>query len=204
LFVQLPNIALLMAVREATSLGKEYIAAHTIAINLWLFSAFFIDGYGAAGNILGGRLLGAKKYKKLLVLTKRVNLYNLVVSVLLVVSGLLLYNQLGLLFTKDTLVLSTFYSVFFIVLILQPFNALGFTFDAIFKGLGEMKYLRNILIASTFLGFIPTLLLCNYFDLKLKGIWIALVVWIAFRAIALLIKFKLKYVPLAKRKTAQS
>ena len=45
------NIALLMAVREATSLGKEFIAAHTIAINLWLFSAFFIDGYGAAGNI---------------------------------------------------------------------------------------------------------------------------------------------------------
>jgi len=61
-----------------------------------------------------------------------------------------------------------------------------------------MKYLRNILIASTFLGFIPTLLICNYYDLKLKGIWIALVVWIAFRAVALAIKFKLKYVPLAK------
>ncbi|MFK5981591.1 MAG: MATE family efflux transporter [Flavobacteriaceae bacterium] len=194
------NIALLMAVREATSLGKEYIAAHTIAINLWLFSAFFIDGYGAAGNILGGRLLGAKKYKKLLLLTKRVNLYNLVVSLLLVVSGLLLYDQLGLLFTKDPLVLSTFYGVFFIVLISQPFNALGFTLDAIFKGLGEMKYLRNILIASTFLGFIPTLLIANYYDLKLKGIWIALVVWIAFRAAALAIKFRLKYVPLAKEK----
>ena len=69
------NIALLMAVREATSLGKEFIAAHTIAINLWLFSAFFIDGYGAAGNILGGRLLGAKKYNDLWILTKRVNLY---------------------------------------------------------------------------------------------------------------------------------
>ncbi len=197
------NIALLMAVREATTLGKEYIAAHTIAINLWLFSAFFIDGYGAAGNILGGRLLGAKKYKKLWILTKRVNLYNLIVSLLLVISGLLLYDQLGLLFTKDALVLSTFYGVFFIVLISQPFNALGFTFDAIFKGLGEMKFLRNILIGSTLFGFIPTLLICNYFDLKLKGIWIALVVWIAFRAIALIIKFKIKYYPLAKSETVK-
>lgn len=197
------NIALLMAVREATSLGKEFIAAHTIAINLWLFSAFFIDGYGAAGNILGGRLLGAKKYKKLWVLTKRVNLYNLVVSLILVVSGLFIYNHLGLLFTKDTLVLSTFYGVFYIVLISQPFNALGFTFDAIFKGLGEMKYLRNILIASTLFGFIPALLIGNYFDLKLKGIWIALVVWVAFRAIALMIKFKLKYYPLAKSEAAE-
>lgn len=192
------NIALLMAIREATSLGKEFIAAHTIAINLWLFSAFFIDGYGAAGNILGGRLLGAKKYKKLWILTKRVSIYNLVVSFLLIAIGVIFYKPLGLLFSKDTLVLSTFYGVFYIVLISQPVNAIGFTFDAIFKGLGEMKYLRNILIASTFFGFIPTLLICNYFDLKLLGIWIAIVVWIGFRSVALLIKFKNKYYPLAK------
>jgi putative MATE family efflux protein len=192
------NIALLLAVREATSLGKEYIAAHTIAINLWLFSAFFIDGYGAAGNILGGRLLGAKMYQDLWTLTKRVNIYNLIVSLLLVTVGVLFYNHLGLIFTKDTLVLTTFYSIFFIVLISQPFNALGFTLDAIFKGLGEMKYLRNILVAATFFGFIPTLLIGNYLDLKLKGIWVALVVWIAFRAVALIYKFKVKYYPLAK------
>ena len=192
------NIALLMAVREATSLGKEYIAAHTIAINLWLFSAFFIDGYGAAGNILGGRLLGAKKYKDLWVLTKRVNIYNLIVSLFLVVVGVVFYNKLGFIFTKDTLVLTTFYGMFYIVLISQPFNALGFTFDAIFKGLGEMKYLRNVLISATIFGFIPTLLIGNYLDLKLKGIWIALVVWIAFRAVALIYKYKSKYYPLAK------
>ena len=101
------NMVLLIAVREATSLGKEYIAAHTIAINLWLFSAFFLDGYGAAGNILGGRLLGAKKYKKLWKLTKRINLYNLIVSFLVIGMGLLFYKQLWMLFNKDSLVLST-------------------------------------------------------------------------------------------------
>src|SRR5690606_18765593 len=53
------NVALVLAVREATALGDHYIGAHTIAINLWLFAAFFIDGYAAAGNIMGGRLLGA-------------------------------------------------------------------------------------------------------------------------------------------------
>jgi len=192
------NIALLMAVREATSLGKEFIAAHTIAINLWLFSAFFLDGYGAAGNILGGRLLGAKKFRELGILTKRVNIYNLVVSLLLIGLGILLYKPIGLLFSKDVLVLSTFYGVFFIVLISQPVNAIGFTYDAIFKGLGEMKYLRNVLISSTFFGFIPTLIICTYFDLKLMGIWIAIVVWIGFRALALAIKYRNKYSPLAK------
>ncbi len=192
------NIALIIATREATSLGKNYIAAHTIAMNLWLFSAFFIDGYGAAGNILGGRLLGAKQYKKLWTLTKRVSTYNLVIALLLVAIGLVFYNRLGAVFTKDTAVLSVFYGVFYLVLLSQPVNALGFTLDAIFKGLGEMKFLRNILLASTFLGFVPTILLCNYYNLKLKGIWIALIVWIAFRATGLLIKFKNKYYPKAK------
>jgi putative MATE family efflux protein len=106
------NIALLIAVREATALGKEYIAAHTIAINLWLFSAFFVDGYGAAGNILGGRLLGAKRYHQLWVVTKRTNLYNIIISLILIVIGILFYKYLGLLFSKDSLVLNTFYSIF--------------------------------------------------------------------------------------------
>lgn len=65
------NVALILAVREATALGDKYIGAHTIAVNLWLFSAFFIDGYGAAGNIMGGRLLGAKNYNGLWKLAKK-------------------------------------------------------------------------------------------------------------------------------------
>ena len=38
------NVALILAVREATALGDRFIGAHTIAINLWLFAACFIDG----------------------------------------------------------------------------------------------------------------------------------------------------------------
>src|SRR5699024_8071050 len=49
------NVALIMATREAANLGKEYVAAHTIAFNIWIFTAFFLDGYGAAANMLSGR-----------------------------------------------------------------------------------------------------------------------------------------------------
>lgn len=191
------NTALILATREATSLGKEYIAAHTIALNIWLFTAFFIDGYGAAGNILGGKLLGEKNYSALLQLTKRVNLYNLGIAALLVLVGLILYKPLGLLFNKDPEVLSLFYGIFFMVLISLPLNALAFTFDAIFKGLGEMGYLRNVLLGATLFGFIPALYISLYFDLGLLGIWIALITWVAYRAVALIIKFRRKYYPLA-------
>jgi Na+-driven multidrug efflux pump len=83
------------------------------------------------------------------------------------------------------------------VLISQPLNALAFTLDAIFKGIGEMGYLRNVLLGATLFGFIPTLYFSKYMNWGLIGIWLAILVWVAFRAVALLVKFKNKYYPLA-------
>lgn len=190
------NIALILATREAASLGKEYIAAHTIAFNIWIFTAFFLDGYGAAGNILGGKLLGERNYKALWTLTKRVNFYNILVASALALAGFLLYKPLGLIFNKEEVVLTVFYGMFFMVLICLPFNALAFTLDSIFKGLGEMGFLRNVLLGATFLGFIPVLNFSKYMEWGLIGIWLALTIWVAFRAVALFIKFRRKYIPL--------
>lgn len=192
------NVALILAVREATNLGDRYIGAHTIAINLWLFSAFFIDGYAAAGNIMGGRLLGARDYHGLWRLTKKITQYGLAVSFVLVLISFLFYKPLGDIFSNDTIVLETFYSVFFILIIGLPINSMAFVLDGLFKGLGEMKYLRNILLFATFLGFVPVLYLSKYLGWGLHGIWIALTFWMVIRSGALVIKFWQKFRPLAQ------
>ncbi len=190
------NTALYFATANATEYGDKYIAAYTIAMNIWMFTAFFIDGYGGAGNILSGKLLGAKDYNSLWKLGKRVSTYGVGVSLILALFGFLFYDSIGKVFTNEAEVLDAFYSIFFIVLIVQPINGCAFVFDGVFKGLGEMGYLRNVLMGATFLGFIPTLYLCNFFDLKLYGIWIAFAVWALFRGAALIIKFRAKFLPL--------
>ncbi len=190
------NTALILAVREATALGDKFIGAHTIAINIWLFSAFFIDGYGAAGNIMGGRLLGAKDYTGLWGLAKKITLYGFLVSLVLVLLGFLFYRPIGSLFSNETIVLETFYSIFFIVIIGLPMNTLAFVLDGLFKGLGEMKYLRNTLLVATFLGFVPTLFLGKYLGWGFYGIWIAFTVWMVIRGLALVFKFRTKFRPL--------
>lgn len=192
------NTALILATREAANLGNAYIAAHTIAFNIWMFTAFFLDGYGAAGNILSGKLLGERNFNSLWRLTKKVNLFNIIVAIILIIIGIFLYEPLGLLFNKDEEVLSIFYGMFFMVLICLPLNAIAFTFDSIFKGLGEMSYLRNVLLGATIFGFIPVLYFSKYMGWGLIGIWIALTVWVAYRGIALIIKFRKKYIPLIK------
>ena len=73
---------------------------------------------------------------------------------------------------------------------MQPLCALAFIFDGVFKGLGKMKYLRNILLFSTFVVFIPTLLFTDYYGYKLKGIFLAFTFWIIARGLPLIIKFR--------------
>ena len=193
------NAAIILAVREATDLGDRFIGAHTIAINLWLFAAFFIDGYGAAGNIMGGRLLGAKDYKGLWKLTRKIVWYGLIVSLLLMLGGFVFYHPIGRLFTNEQIVLETFYAIFFIVILGLPINTVAFVLDGLFKGLGEMRYLRNVLLSATFLGFIPALYLSKYLHGGLYGIWIAFVVWMVIRGGALVWKFRRKFRPLLQK-----
>ena len=71
------NAALILAVYNATSYGTNELAAYGIGIQLWLFGAFFIDGYSSAGNILSGRLLGAQEYDTLLNLGKKLISYGI-------------------------------------------------------------------------------------------------------------------------------
>lgn len=192
------NTALILAVREATAMGDRYIGAHTIAINIWLFSAFFIDGYGAAGNIMGGRLLGAKDYEGLWDLSKKIVTYGMVVSVSLMILAFVFYYPIGTLFSKEIPVLDAFYKVFFIVILGLPINTVAFVLDGLFKGLGEMKYLRNTLLIATFLGFIPVLFFGKYMEWNLTGIWISFTVWMFIRGGALVWKFRKKFRPLLK------
>ncbi|MBL4723998.1 MAG: MATE family efflux transporter [Lutibacter sp.] len=187
------NVALYLANSYATRYGNNYIAAQTIAFQIWLFFAFFIDGYASVGNIVSGKLLGEKNYSKMWKLSIKLSRYSIVVAVILSVICGVLYYPIGKLFSKETMVLQSFYSIFWIVLIMQPINAVAFVFDGIFKGLAEAVTLRNLLLVTTFLGFVPVLLIGDYFNLKLYAIWMAFTVWMLLRAGILVVKFRKKY-----------
>jgi MATE family multidrug resistance protein len=193
------NSALYFATSYATGYGKEYIAAYTISLNIWLLGAFMIDGYSSAGNILSGKLLGAKDYKTLVHLSTKLFKYSIIIGVLVAVIGFGFYGFIGRIFTQEKLVLEQFDAVFWLILITQPINAITFIFDGMFKGMGEMKYLRNLLILSTGLVFIPTLLIFDYFDYKLIAIWMAFAFWIIARGLPLIFKFRKTFLPLAEK-----
>ena len=193
------NIALYFGSSFAAKYGDDYIAAYTIAINLWFLGAFIIDGYSSAGTILAGKLFGQKSYNMLLKLSKKLILIGVVIGLILLIIGLLFYDNFGYVFSSDRLVIDKFSEVFWIVLLMQPLCAIAFIFDGIFKGLGWMKELRNVLLFSTFIIFIPTIIIADFYNLKIVGIFIAFTVWVIARGLPLVIKFYKRCVALEQK-----
>ncbi len=195
------NIALYLSNSYATKYGTNYIAAHTIAFQIWLFFAFFIDGFSSVGNIVSGKLLGEKEYRKMFLLSKSLSKYTVFIALFLGAICFTFYDKIGMLFTKDAQVLVLFNQIFWIIILMQPINAIAFIFDGIFKGLAEAVILRNMMLLVTIFGFVPTLYIANYFDLKLYGIWMAYTVWMLLRAVSLYTIFQRKYVMPSLTKT---
>ncbi|SFN42944.1 putative efflux protein, MATE family [Algoriella xinjiangensis] len=184
------NIAFFLANSYATGYGKNYIAAQSILMNIWLFFSFFIDGYAGAGNAMAGRLLGEKNYPKLWILSKDISKYSVLISIILIVICFTFYTQIGELFNKNSQVLTIFNSVFWMILLMQPINTLAYIFDGFFKGMGDAKLLRNNLIIATFCGFLPTLIISDYVGLNIYGIWLAFGIWMLIRSFPLMYIFR--------------
>ena len=183
------NLVFLISNRYANSYGSSSLAAYTIAYNIWIFSAFFIDGYSNAGNALAGKFMGEKNKIKLQLLGKNLLKINIKIAFILMVIYTIFYPYIGKLFSPEENVNIIFKSIFWMVIIAQPFNSIAFTFDGIFKGLGRAVDLRNTLIIGTFIFFVPTIYFLDLFIPELITIWIALTLWMIYRGISLLIKF---------------
>lgn len=187
------NLAIVLSNRFATSYGTNAIAAQSILINLWLFSAFFIGGYESAGSAIVGKLLGAADHRRIWLLAIDLSKYSLGIASVLSLFYLMGYHPIGRLFTREPQVLESFYRLFWVVILLQPINALAFTFDGIYKGLGKARFLRNLLLTATFLGFIPALYLTDALGWKRYAVWSAFSVWMLIRALGLILNFRANY-----------
>ncbi|MCT4580761.1 MAG: MATE family efflux transporter [Flavobacteriales bacterium] len=184
------NATFIIALRFANGYGKHALSAYAIGINIWLFSSFFIDGYSNAGNAIAGKLLGQKDIRQL----KKLGLYliklNSVIATLLGLTYFIFREKIAALYFDNSLDQTIFFSFFWIIILAQPINSIAFTLDGIFKGLGEAKTLRNILLVGTFLIFIPLIVLFDFLGFNIQGIWYAFFAWMFWRAASLFILFK--------------
>ena len=192
------NVCYYLGNRYATGYGEEHIAAHSIAMQVWLFSAFFIDGYAAAGSVVAGRLNGERDWPQLYRVSWQVVRMSVTIGSVLAVLYLLAYSRIGGLFTTDVRVLDLLLGVFWMVVLTQPINAVAFAFDGIYKGLGEGKVLRNVLLVSTFAVFVPVAWGTDSLGWGLHAVWTAFLTWMIARGVLLATHFRKHHGPVAR------
>jgi Na+-driven multidrug efflux pump len=88
--------------------------------------------------------------------------------------------------------------VFWLVVITQPINAVAFAFDGVYKGLGNGRLLRDVLLASTFFAFIPAIVIMDRSGFLLHAIWWSFLAWMLVRGVMLALHFRNHYLPLAR------
>ena len=187
------NVCYYLGNRYATGYGVAHSGAHNIAMQIWLFSAFFIDGYAAAGSVVAGRLNGERDWRQLHRVSWQVVRMSVLIGAALAAIYAIGYVWLGKLFTADPEVLALFNAILWMVILTQPINAVAFAFDGIYKGLGHGEVLRNALLVATFLFFVPVAWACDALDWKLYAVWSAFLAWMIVRSAILAWDFERRY-----------
>ena len=175
------STVLQLAMAYATDISPAAMAAHSIAYQLWLLSAFFLDGYANAGLALSGKLLGEKRWGALSNLTNRLLNIGFVVAGFIMLTYGACYVWIGGWFSNDPEVVIQFGAIFWIVIISQPLSSIAFTLDGTLKGLGMASFLMVMMVVALIM-FAIYLYFIDQQGLGLKWLWGGIVLWMVVRA----------------------
>ena len=136
-------------------LGTSLLAANAILQRLLILAAFAIDGVAFASESLSGIFLGQRdrqSLRRLVTLSLGVSLAMAVAFVL----GMLLTGSMPfrlLTSHQEVIALAVEFRFWFFATLL--FGSIAFSFDGIFLGMTAGRLLRNSMLASSFLVFLP-------------------------------------------------
>jgi len=175
--------AFTLATAVATRQGDEMVAAHQVAVQLWIFLALVVDALAIAGQALIGLHLVkdpglARSYSTRLLTWGVVG--GLVLAAVMAAGA----NFLPGVFTNDPEVLAQVEGVYIFIVAMQPLNAIVFVWDGIAIGASRFVFLA----ASTMAAAMATAAVLGVVQLRswgLAGVWWALVAMMVVRFVTL-------------------
>jgi MATE family multidrug resistance protein len=179
------SAALLFAISATTvaasRISTQAVAAHQIAMQVWLFLSFVLDSFAIAAMAMIGTDLGAGDTRAARAVGNRLLalgfMAGLGLSLLLLVSA----PFVGSIFTSDQGVLDDLSSIYLFVVVLQPLTALVYVWDGIGIGASAFKFLAGSMVASAML----TVVVLVMFGSTLVGVWTGVAVLTVSRLVVL-------------------
>ena len=179
------SAALLFAISATTvaasRISTQAVAAHQIAMQVWLFLAFALDSLAIAAMAMIGTDLGAGDARAARAVGNRLLAIGLMTGIGLSVLLLVTAPLVGSIFTSDPDVLDGLSSIYMFVVVLQPLTALVYVWDGIGIGASAFRFLAASMVASSLL----TVIALVAFGDTLVGVWVAIAALTVSRLVAL-------------------
>ena len=177
--------ALVVATAVAAQVGSATLAAHQVALQIWLLLALTLDALAVPAQVYVGAALGADEPEEAVIIGARCLRLALIASVVVAVLTIALSPVLPYVFTADDSVRHVATIGLIICGALQPLAALAFVYDGLLLGAGDYATLRRAMLLAL-LAFAPLAVatLVDH-DLGITGIWLALTCWLGARSFLL-------------------
>ena len=181
--------AFLLATAIASRIGDAAVAAHQVAVQVWLFLALTLDAIAIAAQALMGKLLGADAVREARASARRMLEWGVGVGLVLGAVIAALRVPLASVFTDDPAVRRLAAELLLVVALQQPLNAVVFVLDGVLIGAGETRYLAAAMVAA-FVVYLPAAVAVLLLDGGLLALWGALTVFMVARAAGMLARYR--------------
>lgn len=165
----------------ATRIGTVDVAAHQVAMQVWLFLSFVLDSYAIAAQAMVGTDLGAGDRNAARIVAERLLVLAAATGIALSVFLAATAPFIPEVFGTAPAVTAALASIYPFVVVLQPITALVYAWDGIGIGASAFRFLA----ASMVVAAVVTLVALMLFGDTLVGVWGAITALTLTRLVAL-------------------
>jgi Na+-driven multidrug efflux pump len=166
-------------------IGETSLAAHQIAMGLFVFAALVLDAIAIAAQVLVGRMLGSGDGAGARAAALRTIGWSLVAGCLFGALLLALADTLPRAFSSDPAVIERAGAIWPMLALMQPAAAVVFALDGILIGAGDTRYLAGSMVLAGLGVYVPVALLALSLHWGIAGVWAGLLALVGVRLLTL-------------------
>jgi MATE family multidrug resistance protein len=155
-------------------MGEVPLAAHAIIWQIWGLVSYGVDGFAHAAETLVGGRLGARDFAGARRISWRIIQWGIGIGLGFSLLYGLAIEPIARGFTAHQEVIEQIIALTYLIVLVQPLNAVVFVFDGIFIGANDMAYLFKAMGIASFGVFVPLAFICVYWlGWGMPGAWLA-------------------------------
>ncbi|MDY6801356.1 MAG: MATE family efflux transporter [Bacteroidota bacterium] len=169
---------------KSAKYGDTLLAVNTLLLQFFTIYAYIVDGFAYAGEALAGKYFGAGDKERLIKVSKLLFYWGLLMSGIFTVAYYFGDSLLLSIFTNNAEVIQSIQPYLVWVYLIPVLTFGAFIWDGIFIGVTASASMRNAMLISAFLIFLPAYFLLHHF-FQNHGLWAAFMLFMLARVVTL-------------------